>query len=367
MSSSLATTLRERPFHGLPRRAVEGAWVARPCYVAAICLLLLTGCRSAPKPQAGPHPQWPSGTEAPVRIVHRMDIRGPQDMGQPGLLDKIGQAIAGKSRQFLLRPQSIAVADKGKRLYIVDQELQGVHVLTFGSTKGQFLARAGDSYFVSPVGVAWCGDRLAVSDSGLREVFVLDRKGVLLARLRKPHGFQRPSGLGYDASRNRLYVVDTVAGEILAFDMRTFELVRSIGAPGSEPGQLHFPTYVAVDPAGRLLVADSLNFRVQAFDPDDGQPLFGFGQIGNASGYMAVPKGIGLDQFGHIYVVDSYLNAVQIFDRAGQLLLSFGDIGKERGQFQVPTGLAVTDDNRIYVCDSQNARVQMFEYIGGGE
>lgn len=335
-------------------------------WVAIATGLCMSGCGSAPKPQAGPHPKWPDGTTAAVRIVHRMDITGPEDMGQPGLFDKIGQAISGKSRQVIVRPQSIAVSDKGKRLYIVDQELQGVHVLNYGSHKGRFLARAGDTYFVSPVGVAWCGDRLAVSDSALQQVFVLDRKGVLLARLLKPHGFARPSGLAYDPVRDQLYVVDTVEGRIHVFDMRSFQYVRSIGAPGAEPGQFHFPTYIAVDNAGRLLVSDSLNFRVQAFD-HDGQPLFGFGQIGNASGYLAVPKGIGMDRFGHIYIADSYLSAVQIFNREGQLLLSFGDVGNQRGQFQVPTGLAVTDDNRIYVCDSQNGRVQVFEYVGGGE
>jgi DNA-binding beta-propeller fold protein YncE len=211
--------------------------------------------------------------------------------------------------------------------------------------------------------VAWCDYLLAVSDSGLKQVFLLDRKGKLVRRIEKPGGFERPTGLAYDARRKWLYVVDTLASQVYAFDLRTGRLTQTLGNPGKLPGQLHFPTYVALDAQGRILVADSMNFRVQAFEPD-GQISFLFGQQGNASGYMAVPKGIGVDGEGHIYVADSYFSVVQIFDKDGRLLLSFGGVGQAPGEFQVPTGLMVSG-NRIYVCDTQNARVQVFEYIGG--
>ncbi|MFW6038856.1 MAG: SMP-30/gluconolactonase/LRE family protein [bacterium] len=324
---------------------------------------LTTWARSGAEDET--HPVWPPPGQKP-RIVHRQDVYGPPDMGEPGLLDRLVEAIAGPSRQPLVQPQSIAVGNG--RLFVVDQERQGIHVLKPGTNKGRFIDRVDRStYFVSPVDVAWCDGMLAVSDSGLQAVFLLDPAGTLVAQLDKPNGFQRPTGLAFDAARDRLYVVDTRSHEINVFDLAENSggaFVETIGNPGSLPGEFHYPTYAAVDGEGRLYVTDSLNFRVQALSPE-GRFLFEIGKLGNASGHMAVPKGIGVDRFGHIYVVDSYFSAVQIFDRQGRLLLSFGEVGDRRGEFAVPTGLLVTADDLIYVCDTRNSRVQVFEYVGG--
>jgi sugar lactone lactonase YvrE len=351
----------------MPDNGRSHPWAWRATRLLAAALLacaVAAGCGSGPRPQPGPHPVWPPAqTGEHPRIRHVMSIAGPADMGTPGLVDRIGKALAGTRGQTMLRPQSLAEHDK--QLYVVDQELQGIHVLRHGRTSSGWIDRVGKTYFVSPVAVAWCDYLLAVSDSGLKQVFLLDRKGKLVRRIEKPGGFGRPTGLAYDARRKWLYVVDTLASQVYAFDLRTGRLTQTLGEPGKLPGQLHFPTYVALDAQGRILVADSMNFRVQAFEPD-GQISFLFGQQGNASGYMAVPKGIGVDSEGHIYVADSYFSVVQIFDKNGRLLLSFGGVGQAPGEFQVPTGLMVSG-NRIYVCDSQNARVQVFEYIGGNQ
>jgi DNA-binding beta-propeller fold protein YncE len=293
-----------------------------------------------------------------------MDIRGPADLGKPNFFDQLGRLVTGGRRQTLFRPSGIAV-DKRGGLYITDQELQGIHVLHFGSGKSEFLGRAGKENFVSPVGVTLVNDDVAVSDGVLNHVYVLTPAGKLLRQFDKPGGFARPTGMAFDEARQELYVVDTLAHEVCVFNAEGLFL-RKIGEPGTFRGQFNFPTHVFVDGQSRVYVTDSLNFRVQVFD-QKGEYLFHLGQVGDASGHVAVPKGVGVDQFGHIYIVDSYFSNVQVFDEAGQFLLSFGRPGEQMGEFQVPTGLAVDDEDRIFVCDSYNNRVQVFQYVGGAD
>jgi len=328
--------------------AVAGAWST------------LGGCATAP-PEDEYHPAWPAPPEAP-RIVHRRTITRAAGLTRPSFFDAIGKLIVGENRQQLARPNGIAI-DDDRHLYVTDQDLQGVHVFDLKSGKTRFIAQADDLYFVSPVGVAACGKLIAVSDSALNTVQLLTPKGKLVRRMEKPGGFQRPTGLAYDAARSELYVVDTLACEVCVFDLDG-RLRRRFGAPGSDIEQFYYPTYIAVDGASRVYVTDSLNSRVQVLTAD-GRYQAHIGKLGDATGHLSVPKGVGVDGFGHIYVVDSYLSNVQIFDRAGQFLLHFGQTGEGNGDFRIPTGLAVSATNRIYVCDSENHRIHVFEYLGG--
>ncbi len=270
--------------------------------------------------------------------------------------------MVGDEGVSYLRPHGIAVQE-GLRLYVTDQERQAVIVFDLKSGKTTVIDRAGDMYFVSPVGVAVCEDMLAVSDSALNKVYLMTPKGKLISTIEKPGGFQRPTGLAYDPNEKAVYVVDTLANEVCVFDVFTGGLLRRFGTTGVAPGQFNYPTHIFVDGSGKVYITDSLNFRVQVVD-QEGNYLYHIGELGDASGYLAIPKGVGVDSYGHIYVVDSYFSTVQVFDRNGALLLAIGKPGDKPGQFQVPAGLTVDSNNRIYVCDTYNARVEIFEYIG---
>ncbi|MCC7147063.1 MAG: hypothetical protein IT443_11515 [Phycisphaeraceae bacterium] len=303
---------------------------------------------------------WP-GPPAAARIA-LVDIQdGTTKPKSQSFWDRIGSGLVGARRQAMVRPVGVAVAEE-RWLYVTDQELQAIHVIDMPKRSWRLIARVGDSYLVSPVGLAACGENIAVSDSVLKKVFILTRKGKLVRTIEKPGGFGRPTGMAFDANAKALYVVDTTANEICAFDMQG-TLLRRFGTSGLDPVQFNYPTHVWVDGAGKLYVTDSLNFRLQILTAE-GQFVGQIGQIGDASGYMAVPKGIAVDGLGHIYVVDSYFSAVQIFDQAGRFLLSLGGPGSELGQFEVPTGLTMDQHNRLYVCDTFNARVQVFQYVG---
>ena len=337
-----------------PRRC-KAAAAALTCAMLWVC-----GCASTPPEQV--FRVWPPPPAEPRVHLVRL-ITGPQDLRRPSLLRRLGDAIAGPSRQRLMRPQGVAVSPE-ERIYVTDQELQGVHVFDLVSGRARFIARVEDLFLVSPVGVAVCGEQVAVSDSALREVYLLDDDGELALKMHKPGGFGRPTGLAFEPQEGVLYVVDTLANEVCVFDL-SGTMVRRFGSLGTGEGRLNYPTHVFVDDQRRVYVTDSMNFRLQFFT-SDGVYQGEVGQLGDASGYMAVPKGVGVDGFGHIYVVDSYLSNVQVFDRQGRFLLTFGEPGRDPGSFQVPTGMTVAPDGRVYVCDSFNSRVQVFKYIGSG-
>jgi DNA-binding beta-propeller fold protein YncE len=340
---------------------VRARWFRRCLGLLAALWLALApaGCDSK---EASPEVLrvWPE-PPAPARILLRQVISGSQDVDRPNFLERLASIATGSRKQTLLRPQDVAV-DGRRVVYVADQEHQGIHVFDLEAGESRFLDRAGDLYFVSPAGVAVVDGLLAVSDSALGRVFLLTPAGELEKTLDRPGGFERPTGLAWDAERRRLYVVDTLANAVWLFN-RHGKAIKSFGRPGTGEGQFNYPTYLGLDAAGRVYVTDSMNFRIQIFD-HDAQFLRAIGQLGDATGYMAVPKGVAVDAFGHVYVVDSYLSTVQIFDVEGRFLLAFGARGDGPGAFQVPTGLAVGEGNRIYVCDGYNRTLQVFEYVG---
>jgi len=339
--------------------------------VGAVFLAFSAGC--GPSEPLELHPQWPN-SPAPTRIKHVKNVSKSTDLVKPGFFDNIGQLFAGSEPLALIRPNCLAVVEN-QRLYVTDQERQAILVLDLKKPKSRLIAQAGEMFFVSPVGIAVCGDLLAIADSALGEVFLLDSDDKLVRKLKKPphvagiessakaSGFSRPTGLAWDPKTKLLYVVDTLANEICAFEPTSGRMMRRFGSHGTKPGQFNYPTHIALDASGKIYVTDSLNFRVQIFD-SEGQYVSHIGKLGDASGHLAVPKGVGIDQFGHIYIVDSYLSTVQIFDQKGRYLLGIGGPGDESGQFQVPTGVIVDSENKIYVCDSLNGRVQILQYVG---
>lgn len=334
-----------------------GTW--RHWALALTALAVWGGCDTPPADTY--HPVWPAPPEAP-RIVHRKNVRQAADLAKPAPFSELGRLLLGDASPALLRPHGVAV-DSGKHLYVTDQDRQGVIVFDMQVAKAKLVNKAGETFFVSPVGVAACGDNFAVSDSALNKVFLMTPEGKLLNTLNTPEGFQRPTGLAFERSKGQLYVADTLANEVCTFDLASGKLVRRFGRRGTDPGQFNMPTHLCLDSAGRLYVSDSMNFRVQIFSPD-GKFVNQIGRLGDASGFTAVPKGVAVDSLGHIYLVDSLFSAVQIFNLQGEFLLNVGKVGSETGLFHVPAGLAVDSDNRIYVCDTQNGRVQILQYVG---
>jgi DNA-binding beta-propeller fold protein YncE len=329
-------------------------------------LWLSPGCDRGGRPptagtEAPPELTWPAPPDRP-RIRFVRTVAGPVDLGiRPSFWERVGGILAGRDREGFVRPAGVAARDGV--LYVADPGGPALWILDGRAGRSRRVVESGGHRLVSPVAVALApGGQLFLADSALARVFRLDGAGRVVATVIE-RGLRRPAGLAYDAARDRLYVADSGAHQVLIF-AGTGQPVGAIGRRGAAPGEFNFPTHLAVAPDGALLVTDALGYRIQRFAPD-GMPAGHFGRHGNTAGDFASPKGVALDSEGHIYVVEALFDAIQVFDDKGQFLLGFGERGVGRGQLWLPGGLFIDPQDQIYVGDAYNGRVQVFQYLRG--
>ena len=302
---------------------------------------------------------WPAPPQQ-ARIRFVKTVARPEDMGiESSFWQQLWGVLVGKEEQWFIRPTGVAAT--GQTVFVTDAGGQALWILNPQAKQFRKLQSAAGRHLISPVAVTLgTEERIYIVDSYLREIVIYDRKQNPVGVISAPN-VQRPAGLAYDNTRNRLYVADSAAHRVWVF-AGDGKPLGAIGQRGTGDGEFNFPTHVAVDRNGNLYVTDALNFRLQMFD-SEGRFTGKFGRHGDSSGTFASPKGVAVDSENHIYVVDALFDAVQIFDRAGQYLLTFGERGVGPGQFWLPGGIFIDDHDQIYVADTYNQRLQIFQYL----
>lgn len=328
----------------------------------AVAITLL--CATAPAfAAADALPVWPAAPD-PARINFVRSFACAEDLGiRKGFFARLKDFIFGEADSHVVRPMAV-VAD-GDLVYVADPGAMGVHRFDVAGGDYALIVGPDDTPLPSPVGLARGADGdIYVADSVLAQVLVIHPGAKHGEALKLGAVLAQPTGIAYDAGARRLYVSDTAAHRVEAFD-RNGAHVAQIGMRGSSDGEFNFPTYLWLGPQNRLYVTDSLNYRVEAFNAN-GSFVAKLGRQGAGTGEAARPKGVATDRYGHIYVVDALFHAIQIFDEAGRLLLPIGQIGQGSGEFWLPTGIFIDQDSDlIYVADSWNRRVQVLRYVGG--
>jgi len=303
--------------------------------------------------------QWPYPPNPP-KVTYLRSLTGfSVSKGARSVLRAIVYGRNKGDRNGFILPVAVATGADG-RIAVADPGAGCVHWYDPARQRYLRLTGPGGGRILSPVAVAFDdASRLWVSDSAGR-VLAFGPEAEFLFELRSAGAepLQRPTGLAYSPARKLLYVVDTLAGKVHAFDARG-EFAFSFGQRGEGEGSFNFPTHITRSPAGELYVTDALNFRIAIFD-ESGRPLGSFGHHGDGSGDLAMPKGIAVDRDGTVYVVDSLFDNVQLFDRQGTFLLTLGRRGVDSGEFWLPSGAFLDGQGKLYVCDSYNRRIQVF-------
>lgn len=318
----------------------------------------LVGCASSRANIAWPAP--PS-TE---RIRYVTSLSGPQDF--EGGLTKFFRKLSGaEAPAQLFHPVGVAVTKGGEVVAVTDQGLS--QLFLFDVEKGSVQRVEKEALGGIPVGVAMEGDAAWVVIPQLKAALKFGRDGKPLRRVDLPE-CERPVGLTVDTANDRLFVTDTSTPAAGTHGVHVYELtsgkhLATLGTRGDGPGELFFPTFLTLTPAGNLLVADTMNARVQELNAQDGQFVRQFGERGDQFGQFDKPKGVATDAFGNVYVVDSFFSVVQIFNRDGKLLLFFGGRGDSAGFLSNPAGIAIDGKNRIYVTNGLNFRVEVYELV----
>jgi sugar lactone lactonase YvrE len=283
-----------------------------------------------------------------------------------------GAEKTGEGNKVLFQlgePYGMAVDSKGN-LFVADQKVGAIFIFNTETRDVELIKNKTHAHFVRIIGLAMDdGDRLFVSDPGLRHVLVLDST-------HKPvdvitDGLNTPGSLAIDRENRLLYVSDVELDQVLVYDADSFKLVRKIGTTGHKhelttPGDFARPTGLAVDQEGNLYVCDTLNDRIEIFDAD-GKFISTFGKNGDGPGYFARPKGVAIDGDGHIWVADGMQDRVQVFNQQAQLLIALGGHGILPGQFQALVDIVIDKNNRVFTSEIYHGRVQQFRYVTDAE
>jgi len=332
--------------------------------MATCGLVLQLGCAKFPtesETAAVEARRWPPAP-AVARILWEGELLGPVSYeGEPGWLKRTIIWVTGREEFKMVRPHGLAW-DGQERLWVTDPGAQRIYIFDIPNSRHTILPLKGDPPVVSPIAVTHDEQGVAyVSDSRSGTIRRFDAQGHSLDEWGVNEELIRPTGLVFDPQSSLLWVVDTGAHRILAFDTQG-QVVHSLGGRGNAGGRFNFPTHLAMDGQGRLVVTDTANFRVQVIS-QRGAPQGTMGRVGDGPGALAKPKGVAVDADGHIYVVDALFGNVQIFDEEGRLLLFFGENGSGVGEFWLPAGIQILSDGRIYVVDAFNQRIQIFRYV----
>ena len=170
-----------------------------------------------------------------------------------------------------------------------------------------------------------------------------------------------PTGVALDSERN-VYVTDAWTDRVSVFTVEG-DFIRSFGSSGDGDGQFRRPSGIAIDANDNVLVVDALNDRVQKLTRD-GSFISQWGSTGSGDGEFLSPWGITTDGDGCVYVADYKNHRIQKFDGDGGFVFALGSRGSGEYEFDHPSDVAVDPDGDIYVCDWANSRVQAYDSDG---
>lgn len=175
------------------------------------------------------------------------------------------------------QPSDMAVS-KGQRLvFVADADAAEVKVF---SDRGSLVYSFGGGEqvgegLIRPTGIAYDPDRreVLVSDFGKPEsgisarVQIYSQLGEHRATLTEAgqdpaFRFSRPQGLA--VAGGRIYLVDSLLGQVLVFERETLKGLEVLGSYGSQVGQLLLPLDVVREPSsGRLFVTSNRTGRIE--------------------------------------------------------------------------------------------------------
>jgi len=288
-------------------------------------------------------------------------------------------ACAADAR-LLNRPNAVAVARDGSLLVVDKNHYRVARLDPAGKFLGEFggLGHSPGSLpapydiALGPTGEIYLCDReyapggafkdhdgvkvFAADGQPLREIGAQDYK--------EGESNNGPYGLDVDSDGN-VYVADYHRDRIRQFDHRG-SLVRTIGHPGSGPGELGGPNDVAVDEArGIIYVLESVNSRVQSFTLD-GAPLARFGRFGSENDALSYPQYLDLDSEGNLYISDMGNRCIKKFSPRGDFLQAFSPPAAAGADSQL-MGVTVRPPSRpggavqVLAVDTLNNRILVFD------
>jgi DNA-binding beta-propeller fold protein YncE len=112
--------------------------------------------------------------------------------------------------------------------------------------------------------------------------------------------------------KGQIYLVSEIEGRIYVYDENRKFLFK-FGEKGGSSGKLSRPTAVGVDDLrGRIYVVDYMRHTISVYSTKDGTYLFEFGGLGWGEGWFQHPKDIAVETNGRILVADTFNNRIEV-------------------------------------------------------
>jgi len=273
--------------------------------------------------------------------------------------------VQGKPTFATSLPVSTTVADVARdaegKLWIVDRTQHLWKLGSDGTVEGSYSFSDGFNA-ASAVAIDGKGNRL-VADLASDQVFVIGDSGIrrtIGTPGTGPGQFVDPVGIAVDRKGN-IWVTDSSSRLQKFTHSGTF--VGAYAGKGSEAGRLSGPKGLDVAPNGEIWVADRGNHRIAVFD-ESGAFVRNFGSHGEADGQFVWPLAVDFDSRGYGWVA-SFDGRIQGFSPTGSYYSQFGVKGNGQGQFSFgfvgPVGLVADASGRFWVPDPGNSRIQKWE------
>ncbi len=267
-------------------------------------------------------------------------------------------------------PTGIAIHNG--EVYVADARNARIQVFDFD---GRFKREIGSEEELGrPMNITIHSNKLYVVDYWNDRIAIYTVNGRLLKTMGKPGSgpgeFRAPGGVAV-SSDHTLYVVDFYNQRVqhLTPEGGFINQIGITSKSGRSAGLFGYPTDIAISSDGILYVADGYNDRIQVFSSQGkflnkwGGP-FAFNISGPFNGWFAVVTSLALDSHDNVFAVDFYNHRVQKFDKSGTFLSAFGVKGFKDGQFMYPFGVAIAKDGSVFITDFGNNRVQKWSLSG---
>ncbi len=319
-----------------------------------IFAFVLGGCSNKP-----PHPRWlwPAPPQQP-RLEFIRTFNSQAEL-QPNIKRRKLNALTNSRQEpEIYFPFGLSSVDD-ENILVSDQDKRLLRLYNLKTASVQELT--GPNHLEGPLDLAHHSNgTIYLVDK--HKILQLSPQGLVLSVFGKDK-LNNPAYIEVNETLNRLYISDSTANQVHAFDI-SGDWLFSFGHKGKDPGGFLGPQGLAIDEKGQIFIADFFNARVQVFTAE-GKFIRTFGQRGSGSGDFEGPKDLAFDSEGHLHIVDSRKNALLTYSPDGDLLLFTGG-GPGTAHplgFRAPSTIHIDKNDRIYISDRLNHRVSIWQYL----